>query len=224
MSYTIFSTHTLEDYNNADLVTEYYSRGFLFGRKFAGFIYETRSLRIDLKKFSLSSENRRVLRKFDVELKALELPIQEIVYDWRIHAMGKSFYKQKFEDVDFSANKIKELITRPGNFNQLFVFSDPALGSENEGRNIGYAICYQNSQMLHYAFPFYDLAHNTSNLGMYMMLQSIIWAQMHGKEYVYLGGVTRPADRYKLQFAGLQWWDHEKSLWNSDLELVKSYL
>ena len=81
-------------------------------------MYQTRSLRIDLKKFELSSENRRVLKKTeDLRLKIEDLPIKN--YDWKIGKMAKNFYETKFGKGTFSANKVKELLTdnKKSNFN-----------------------------------------------------------------------------------------------------------
>ena len=40
------------DFQNIPQVKEYYERGFLFGRKDAGFVYQTRSLRVNLNNFT----------------------------------------------------------------------------------------------------------------------------------------------------------------------------
>ena len=55
-----------------------------------------------------------------------------------------------------------------------------------------------------------------------MMTKAIVWAKENGKKYVYLGSASRPNDTYKLQFAGLEWWDGKK--WQTDLEELKKIL
>jgi arginyl-tRNA--protein-N-Asp/Glu arginylyltransferase len=207
----------LIDYQNEGLVNNYYANGYLFGRIQPGFIYQTRSLRLDLNQFSPNSENRRILNKFkteEVKFEQIELPIVNR-YNWEIHKLGKDFYSSKFPDEDFSASKIKDLVTQPNHFNTL-------LSYRSELKQIGYAISYQSSSSLHYCYPFYDLTIPINNLGMYMMLQAILWAQMHGKKYCYLGGATRAADKYKLQFSGLEWW--QGSAWNKDISQLKEIL
>ena len=47
-------------------------------------------------------------------------------------------------------------------------------------------------------------------------------AKEHGKKYIYLGSSQRPADTYKLQFAGLEWFDGK--MWQTDLEKLKKTL
>jgi len=202
----------------ADEVTRLFAEGFLWGRKHPGYIYTTRSLRLDLAEFTLTSENRRILKKHNLDLVAQSLPLASVIYRWQIHALGKKFYSQKFPETKFSAAKIRELLTVNHNFNLLFNFTF------NSQPDLGYAISYQNEEILHYSYPFYKLELSNSNLGMYMMLQAILWAQMHGKRFVYLGGVTRPTDKYKLQFNGLEWWDIDSGSWTTDLDLLKTLL
>ena len=59
-------------------------------------------------------------------------------------------------------------------------------------------------------------------MGMYMMLQAIIYAKEKNKKYIYLGSASRPTDAYKLQFSGLEWFD--KKIWSIDLAELKNIL
>ena len=124
--------------------------------------------------------------------------------------MAKDFYEIKFGKDVFSANKIKELLTTQHNFNLLLTYTD------------GYCICYQNGEILHYSYPFYNLKSKISNLGMSMMLKAIIYAKDSGKKYIYLGSAQRPTDTYKLQFEGMEWFDGKE--WSEDLEELKRVL
>jgi arginyl-tRNA--protein-N-Asp/Glu arginylyltransferase len=193
-------------------INSHYELGYLFGRIEPGYMYKTRSLRINLSEFKTNSENRRILRKFDLKLNEYNLPLTADSYDWRIHKLGKDFYSKKFSDLQFSASKIRELAKTEHNFNYLQEFL-------RDGSLVGYCFTFQSNKILHYCYPFYDLSINTNNLGMRMMLESILSAESKNLKYVYLGGVTRPADKYKLQFKGLEWFDGE--LWSKDIELLK---
>ena len=91
---------------------------------------------------------------------------------------------------------------------------------------IGPHIPYENNNILHYSYPFYDLLPKTynliPNLGMSMMLHTILYAQENNKKYMYLGSASRPTDVYKLQFAGLEWFDGK--VWQTDIEELKNIL
>jgi arginyl-tRNA--protein-N-Asp/Glu arginylyltransferase len=59
-------------------------------------------------------------------------------------------------------------------------------------------------------------------MGLGMMTIAIECAQKEGKKYIYLGSLQRPGDVYKLQFAGLEWFDGTE--WSTDFKKVKMIL
>ncbi len=213
--YLSWGEKTLTEFNDTNIESAY-SDGFVFTRIGKGVMNQTRSLRIDLNKFELSSENRRVLTRTEELVLSIQ-PIPYAKYEWTIHKMGKKFYEKKFGEKTFSAQKIKELIAdeEKSNFNKLFIY-------KKDGNNIGYCICLETKNILHYCYPFYQLQ-NTNyqlpNLGMGMMLKAIVWAKENGKKYTYLGSFQRPSDVYKLQFTGLEWFDGKE--WQNDLNELK---
>lgn len=234
-----------------DTIESAYNHGYVFVRTDKGDMNQTRSLRIDLRKFELSSENRRVLKKTENLISSVS-PIPYTNYTWQIHKMGKGFYEKKFGKGIFSAQKIKELITdkTKSNFNRLLVYgchceevrqladdeAIPRIGSTNNensecpgiaalpmvARNdnvVGYCICLETKDILHYCYPFYDLESNYQNIGIGMMLKAVVWAKENNKKHIYLGSFQRPSDIYKLQFSGLEWFDGKK--WQTNLEKLK---
>ena len=218
MAYLVWDTQTIKDFSSEE-VSSMYDKGFVFTRKGKGVMNKTRSLRIDLSKFSTHTKNKRVLRKTEMlQISSIEIPIPEEQYDWNIHKLGRDYYEKKFGDHIFSASKIKELIvnSNKSNYNLLFKYTEP------ENNIVGYCIAYQNKEMIHYAYPFYNLDKYFNHYGMGMMLRAIIFAQKSGRKYFYLGSVSRPADIYKLYFRGLEYFDGEK--WNSDIESLKALI
>jgi leucyl-tRNA---protein transferase len=237
-------TNTLDD----NEVTHSYNSGYLFTRKAKGHMIQTRSLRINLQKFDFSSENRRILKKnpdLKIELKTLPL----VDYSWEIHKLGKEFYSQKFGDGTMSASKIKELFCDPdkSNMNSVFTYrfsgisakstnplneiiigTDYSAWNEQVKQNsaeIGYCLSYANPQIIHYAYPFYDLnIPKELSLGMSMMLLAINYARLNSKTHIYLGSAVKKSAKYKLQFDGLEWWDNIQREWSEDLEKLESLL
>ena len=217
MGYLKWDEKTITDLSNEN-INRMYNDGYVFTRKGKGVMNQTRSLRIDLSKFELSSENRRILKKTgDIGLKTHDLPYSE--YSWEIGKIGKDFYTKKFGADTFSANKIKELLTTKHNFNKLFIY-------KNEKEIIGYSICFENKEILHYSYPFYILDPMSSvfnpNTGMSMMIQAVQYAKNSGKKYIYLGSAKDAKAKYKLQFKGLEWFDGER--WSENLEELKNVL
>ena len=208
--YLKWNEKTITDFSDEN-INSLYDEGYVFTRLGRGIMHQTRSLRIDLSKFELSSENRRVLKKIE----GLNLNIEAIPYkkyDWQIGKMAKDFYDSKFGAGVFTANKIKELLTNrdKSNFTNLFVYN------LDENNAAGYTICFANNKIVHYSYPFYILNSEFCISGMGMMTMAIVAANANDKKYFYLGSAQRPTDIYKLQFAGLEWFDGEKWKYNID--------
>ena len=215
MKYLSWDEKNITDFSEEN-INSLYSQGYVFTRVDKGLMNQTRSVRIDLNKFELSSENRRILRKTeDIKLEIKDLPLEN--YHWSIHKMGKDFYETKFGDGIFSANKIKEIFTDPekSNFNKVLTY-------EINSETVGYCIAYENSEIIHYSYPFYNLNTENKNIGMGMMLKAIEYAKTIGANYIYLGSAQRPTDIYKLQFKGLEWFDSKG--WSDDYEKLKNTL
>ena len=222
MEYLHWNEQTVTDFSPAN-ITAMYERGYVFTRKGKGVMQQTRSCRIDLSKFELSSENRRILKKTaDITLAGTELPYP--AYDFTIGKLAKDFYDTKFAPGIMSAQKIKEMMTDPAksNFNCLFAYS-----LAGHAKPIGYCICYTSDLIHHYSFPFYDLALAPKDMGMGMMLRAIEASKELGHTYIYLGSLQRPSDTYKFQFAGFEWFDggpNGTNAWRSDTAALKELL
>ncbi|MEA2715312.1 MAG: leucyl-tRNA---protein transferase [Candidatus Parcubacteria bacterium] len=217
MPYLYWDKTTVSDFSEKN-ISLMYSRGYLFTRLGKGDMQQTRSARIDLSNHSETSENRRILKKLQaVDLESEQLPLKD--YDWRIGKLGKDFYDAKFGPRIMSAQKIKEMLIYGdrSNFNILLAFREKA------GHvRIGYAICYGNKDLMHYSYPFYDLGNSPKDMGLGMMVLAVRDASAAGKKFVYLGSLQRPSDTYKLQFAGLEWFDGTR--WQRDQKAVKKIL
>lgn len=213
--YLSWKEQTITDFSDQNIETLYDS-GFVFTRINKGIMNQTRSIRIDLEKFNLSSENRRILRKTeDLKLEIYDIPYNN--YHWSIHKTGKDFYENKFGPGVFSAQKIKELITdiNKTNFNRLFVYSF-------DNKDVGYCVALETENTIHYSYPFYNLKLDISNLGLGMMIKVISLAKEKKKKYIYLGSAQRSSDTYKMQFSGFEWFDGEN--WQTDLVRLKDIL
>lgn len=210
--YLHWTEKTVTDFSDAS-VNALYHEGFVFTRLGRGVAHQTRSVRVDLARFELSSENRRVLKKNEHLQGAIEkLPYAD--YHWQIGKMAKDFYETKFGTGVMSANKVKALLTDPAksNFNRLLMYA------ENDSP-VGYCIALETDKMIHYSYPFYDINHS---IGMWMMIKAVLFAKEQGKKYLYLGSAQRPTDTYKLQFSGLEWFDGKE--WQTDTKKLKTIL
>ena len=235
MNYLHWQEKTITDFSEKH-ISAMYADGYVFTRIGKGVMHRTRSVRIDLNKFTLSSENRRVLKKVEaLSLNGIALPLAE--YDFRIGKLAKDFYEDKFGPGIMSAQKIKEMLTdgNKSNFNLILGYTIYGIIGDADSKTpisttpeipphfpVGYTICYSNALLLHYSYPFYDLAATPKDTGLGMMTMAIEDAKKTGMKYIYLGSLQRPTDTYKLQFEGLEWFDGKK--WSGDIESVKNLL
>ncbi len=216
--YLAWDEKNVADFSDTN-INNLYDQGYVFTRLGKGKMQQTRSIRVDLEQFELSSENRRVLKKVE-QLKLSTAPLPYGGYHWSIGKLAKDFYETKFGAGIFSAQKIKELITsaEKSNFNRLLFFNSTE-------QSIGYCIARETNELLHYCYPFYELRTPNSeltNVGIGMMTMAITWAKAQGKKYVYLGSAQRPSDTYKLQFAGVEWFDN--TTWIKNIDQLKAIL
>ncbi len=228
--YLSWKEETVKDFSD-DNIAEMYEDGFVFTRLGKGIIQQTRSVRIDLSMFDLSSENRRILKKTEgLNLSPVALPLES--YNIKIGKLAKDFYDTKFEPGIMSAQKVKEMLTdqKASNFNLLLRYSiyaitpggdKPSTASQTLIAATGYAICYSSPDMLHYSYPFYDLE-SPKDTGLGMMIRAVQYAKEAGMRYIYLGSLQRPTDTYKLQFSGLEWFDGKN--WQTDVGPLKAIL
>lgn len=210
--YLSWDQRIIDDFS-ARNIEAVYNSGFVFTRLGKGVIQQTRSARINLLNFRLSSENRRILKKGeDFKMEKYSLPYPD--YFWEIGKIGKDFYNAR--GAEFSANKIKELITDFGksSFNSFLIYT-------KAGEEFGYCIGYESDNIFHYSYPFYKL-NASKDMGLIMMLMAIMKSVEEGKEYFYLGSLQRSGDIYKLQFSGLEWFNGRE--WRSDIDEVKEIL
>jgi leucyl-tRNA---protein transferase len=215
--YLIYKEQKIADFLTANVAAQY-AKGYLFGRREKGDMYQTRSLRVNLEQFELSSENRRVLKKFpELKIELVTLPYPN--YTWEIHQLGKTFYAEKFGDGTMSASKIKAMFTQPQQNNMTHV-----VVVKIDMEIVGYALAYASEKILHYAYPFYKPQYMNTNLGIAMMTAVIDWCKQKNYEYVYLGSIADHKAKYKLQFSGLEWWDNESQVWSGEISQLKELI
>lgn len=195
----IYSLGFLPYSNNPDLDREIY--------------YLARSLRVELDKFSDSSENRRVAKKMD-ELH----PVMEVVPIDRFDVNDEAFVQfcKKFTELRFSESvserRLAYILNNPS-ITHVFRFSIDKL-------DVGYVISIVEQGALHYWFAFFSLDFNAYSLGKWMMYRVILWASEQGLDYVYLGTCYGEKSLYKARdFKGISFFDGNG--WNNDLKLLK---
>ncbi len=191
-------------------VARIYEMGFLPVRSIKNVYYLCRSVRINLNKFQLSSENRRILRKTE-EFEWKLVKLDEFKYTPSVQKACKDWFNQKFGKGKISATAIRKIFTG-GIFTYVFAW-------KSKEEIVGYAVVYISDKLLHYAHVFTNPEFGKSNLSVRMMLEAIIWAKENKKKYAYLGTCYTKSALYKTQYAGFEFFNGFS--WADNLDELK---
>jgi arginyl-tRNA--protein-N-Asp/Glu arginylyltransferase len=190
-----------------------FNAGFLPSSRNLDRFYLCRHLRLDLAKFTLSSENRRILRKGE-GLRVELIPRSQFDYTPARRGFFKSYADTKFGKDVMSYDRLDALFSSPI-ISHLLVFTD-----ESSGAEIGVASLYVESPALaFYYYAFYDLTHANRSLGMFMMTSAARLFAGLGFAWLYLGSCYSENALYKTQFAGMQFFTGFR--WSDNLAELK---
>jgi hypothetical protein len=172
-----------------------------------------RNVRIDLAKFSPSSENRRILRKGTGIVMKL-VPRAE----FELTPARKEFYLN-YAAVRYGAGVMPaerlELVFSPPVCTHLLVFTDAATGTE-----LGATVLYlEPPRVAFYRFSFYDLNHANRSLGLYLMTAAVEFFVAEKFQHLYLGTCYSERALYKTQFAGMEFFNGFR--WSQNLAELK---
>jgi arginyl-tRNA--protein-N-Asp/Glu arginylyltransferase len=173
--------------------------------------YTARSARVCLPEFSLSSENRRIAKKFDGQFAREEVPADAFAPTEDFWDFCLSYFAQKHGAGAMPRQRL-ETILASGLVSAVIIY-------KKEGVPVAYVLEVDDGSMGHFWFSFYDLSYAKQSLGLWLMLDCIRGAQARGLAHYYLGTVYGEKARYKLNFEPIEWWDG--SSWRRDLEPLK---
>ncbi len=205
----------------ADPVSEIYNRGFLPYSADPNLrhqiFYLSRSLRIDLDRFTDSSENRRVDRKIsplDIEMNHHQKHFV-LSSDRNFSGFASDYAKQRIGSEYLDEDRLRYILNLDIG-NTVFAFTA-------DGRPVGYVLGCQSEHVLHYWFAFFDTALMRSHsLGKWMMWKVATWAKSQDFHYLYLGTCYGEKSLYKVRdHKGLEFFDG--SGWNDDINLLKHW-
>lgn len=167
-----------------------YLQGRLPQRNSPSNFYFDTSCRSNLSHFSLTSENRRILKKtteFTYKLVPLyfNLEIQKRIHLWLNEL-----------NWDFPISSVKTVFTRHI-FNYLYVW-------QKDGQDVAYSVCYFDKKFSHIAYVFYDPQFSHSDLPIRLVLQFVIDSHDQNLDYAYLGRFSSTSGYYKRNMPGFE--------------------
>ena len=171
--------------------------------------YSARSARVLVSTFELTSENRRIARKFDGQF--TKERIKDFIPDEAFYTFCTTYFATKHGPQAMPRERLEHLM-------HCDLISSTTI-YRKAGTVAAYVLEVEDGTMSHYWFSFYDLAYAKQSLGLWLMLDALRDAKERGIEYYYLGTVYGDKALYKTNCKPLEWWDGEK--WNNDISLLK---
>ncbi|MGA2862905.1 MAG: hypothetical protein ABSF95_00280 [Verrucomicrobiota bacterium] len=190
-----------------------FGRGFLPSSRNLDRFYLCRQVRVALRHFRPSSENRRVLRK-GAGLVATLKTRAEFDYTPERRGFCKAYADARFGKDVMSYQRLDSLF-QARLTSHVLLFAEASTGAQ-----VGLVTLYLEPPALaYYYYAFYDLAYFSRNLGMFMMTWAVADFASRGFDFLYLGSCYQPNALYKTQFSGAQFFNGVR--WSADLEELK---
>ncbi len=189
-----------------------FDQGFLPSSRDLDRFYLCRHVRVELKEFEPSSENRRVLRKGS-GVSAKLIPRAEFEFTAKRRDFYKTYADIRFGKDVMSYERLDALFTSTIT-SHLLVFTDTHTHAE-----MGAATLYIEGDMAYYYYAFYDLNYYARNLGMHMMTFAVDLFRKKGFRHLYLGSCYSQNALYKTQFAGAEFFNGAQ--WSRNLDELK---
>jgi arginyl-tRNA--protein-N-Asp/Glu arginylyltransferase len=190
-----------------------FKHGFLPSSRNLDRFYLCRQVRVDLKEFALSSENRRILRKGN-GIRTTLLPKAEFEYTPARREFFKTYADIKFGKDVMSYQRL-DLLFEGAITSHVLLFTDSTSGQE-----VGTVTLYlESNHLAYYYYAFYDLNYYNRNLGMLMMTSAVAQFAELGFRYLYLGSCYLENALYKTQFAGAEFFNGVR--WSDNLKELK---
>lgn len=192
-----------------DSLAAIYDAGYLpysGSKNMLNIFYRARSARVRLKDFTLSSENRRIVKKFDGSFTKtyLQGPSPEDAVEFCL-----SYFKERHGENAMPRERLNVIFAQVTNTTVYY----------DGDKIVAYVVSIEGENFGHYWYSFYDLSLVRQSLGMWLMLDAIREAKARGKTFYYLGTVYNSNALYKVNFEPLEWWDGSE--WNSDVKLLR---
>lgn len=214
-----YDTYTFAYANYAELeagdhLADIYALGYLpysGSRGIKNTLYMARSARVLLKEFVITSENRRIAKKFDGRFSKERVPIGECTMDETFYDFCLTYFKERHGERAMPRERL-EFILHNSFISHIIVYKDGE-------QIVAYVFEMRDGSAGHYWYSFYELSLVRQSLGLWLMLDCIRDAKDAGLEHYYLGTVYGEKALYKTNFEPLEWWDGEH--WSGDVGLLR---
>lgn len=173
--------------------------------------YSGRSARIILPHFEMTSENRRIAKRFDGPFTKERIPVAQFAPDEVFWDLALTYFAKKHGPNAMPRARIEALFNS-GLITTVVVYMHGLAP-------VAYVLEIEDGDIAYYWYSYYDIAYARQSLGVWLMLDCIRTAKAAGKQYYYLGTVYGEKALYKTNFSPLEWWNGKH--WSNDIRMLK---
>lgn len=173
--------------------------------------YMARSIRVPLSLFAPTSENRRILKKFDGQFTVDRLERAALKEHETFKECFLSYFADRHGQSVMSQERLAGILETALPLHGIHYSKD--------GTPVAYVLEVQEGAVTHYWFSCYDTSYAGSSLGMWLMLDAVRRAKDAGYTHLYLGTAYGEKGRYKMNITPLEYWDGTN--WNTDMKRLK---
>lgn len=186
-----------------DKLSEIYEQGYL---PYSGSpnikhtFYMARSARIPLNSFELTSENRRIAKKFDGLFEIKTEPIKKFdCHNSEFLSFCTEYFNKRHGPKVMPPERLKSILEEN-------LITHIVTGKLNE-KPASYIFEVSDNTMTHFWYSFYDLSLVYQSLGLWLMLDSARRAKDRGEKYLYIGTIYGEKALYKTAFENIEYWN-----------------
>lgn len=193
--------------------SEIFNKGFLPSTRDMQRYYMCRHIRIRLANFTLSSENRRIIRKCEnIEYHYVAKNDFEYSKSWQ--QFCKTYADIKFGKDVMTYERLDSLF-QTNMITHFLIFTD-----KETQEHVGIVTLYVEGDNLGYFYySFYDLNYYNKNLGMFIMTSAVDFFNKAGQKFLYLGSCYSKNALYKTQFLGVEFFNGFH--WSTNIKELK---
>lgn len=210
----VYSNYCLKE--KGDKISDIYSSGYLPYSGSPGVkntFYMARSARVPLKLFSLTSENRRIAKKFDGKFSHKVFNIHDFdTKDKEFISFCVEYFAKRHGPSVMPKERIMAIL-QSGLVTHIVAY-------HKDKQPIAYVFEISDNSMTHFWFSFYNLDYIHQSLGMWLMLNSARIAKEHRVEHFYVGTVYGEKALYKTAFKDAEYFNGD--VWVNDIKKLKS--
>jgi arginine-tRNA-protein transferase len=199
-----------------DRLSEVYNAGFLpysGSHDAQGIFYMARSARVPLKSWRMTSENRRIAKKFDGQFKKERTPLVDFAVTPEFIDFCLTYFAQRHGEHVMPRERLELILD--------FGIISTVVSYRKDGEIIGYVFEVADEHSGHYWYSFYDLSYAKQSLGLWLMLDCVRDAKEADLAHYYLGTVYGGKTLYKGNFEPLEWWNGEE--WSKNMKALKEF-